>query len=91
MKSGSKIQVAKKEIPGGSNLRNVFIEGQPDKFEGARKLIESIVDEHRRIQENFQQIGEVNPFPGPHTFFPIHNAITDVIIGHNGSTIKALY
>ncbi len=53
MKSGSKIQVAKKEIPGGSNLRNVFIEGQPDKFDGARKLIESIVDEHRRIQENF--------------------------------------
>ena len=40
--------MAKKEIP-GSSLRNVFIEGQPDKFDGARKLIEEIVDEHRRI------------------------------------------
>jgi far upstream element-binding protein len=48
MRSGSKIQVAKKEIP-GSSLRNVFIEGPPEKFDGARKLIEEIVDEHRRI------------------------------------------
>jgi far upstream element-binding protein len=48
MKSGSKIQVAKKEIP-GTSLRNVFIEGPPDKFEGARILIEEIVDEHRKI------------------------------------------
>ena len=52
MKSGSKIQVAKKEIP-GTSLRNVFIEGQPDKFEGAKVLIEEIVEEHRKIQENF--------------------------------------
>ena len=44
-------------------------------------MIEGIVDEHRRIQENFSQIGEVNPFPGPYTHFPIPNAITDVIIG----------
>ncbi len=90
MRSGSKIQVAKKEIP-GSSLRNVFIEGPPDKFDGARKLIEEIVDEHRRIQENFSQIGEVNPFPGPYALYPILNSITDVIIGPNGSSIKAIY
>ena len=52
MKSGSKIQVAKKEIP-NSTMRNVFIEGPSDRFEGARKLIENIVDEHRKMQEQF--------------------------------------
>jgi len=40
--------VAKKEIP-TTTMRNVFIEGNPEKFDGARKLIENIVDEYRRI------------------------------------------
>jgi polyribonucleotide nucleotidyltransferase len=90
LKSGSKIQVAKKEIP-GTSTRNVFIEGSPEKFDNARVLIESIVDEHRKMQENLHLIGEVNPFPGPHASFHIPNAITDIIIGQFGSTIKALY
>jgi hypothetical protein len=30
-------------------MRNVFIEGPPDKFDGAKDLIENIVAEHRRI------------------------------------------
>lgn len=50
MKSGSKIQVAKKEIP-HSSVRNVFIEGAPEKFGGAVKLIEGIVEDHRKMQE----------------------------------------
>lgn len=33
----------------------------------------------------------MNPFPGPYSLFPIPNAIIDVVIGQNGSTIKALY
>jgi len=49
------------------------------------------VDEHRRIQENFSQIGEVNPFPGPYALLAIPNRLTDIIIGPNGSTIKTLY
>lgn len=72
-------------------MRNVFIEGPPDKFEGAKVLIENIVAEHRRIQENFSMIGEVNPFPGPYLNFAIPNAFTDIVIGPNGSTIKQLY
>jgi hypothetical protein len=90
MKSGCKIQVAKKEIP-STNMRNVFIEGPPDKFDGAKELIENIVAEHRRIQENFSMIGEVNPFPGPYLNFSIPNAFTDIILGPGGSTIKQLY
>jgi len=48
MKSGCKIQVAKREIP-NTTMRNVFIEGPKEKFDGARKLIEDIVSDHRRI------------------------------------------
>jgi len=87
---GAKIQVAKKEIP-NTNMRNVFIEGTPDKFEAARKLIAEIVDEHKKIQEAFMQIGEVNPFPGPYTNFHVNNALIDVIIGKNGEKIKMLH
>ncbi|CDW89080.1 kh domain containing protein [Stylonychia lemnae] len=90
MKSGSKIQVAKKEIP-NSTMRNVFIEGQPEKFDGAKALIENIVNEHRKMQESFSLKGEVNPFPGPYTNFAISNAIIDIIIGQNGQTIKSLH
>ena len=42
--SGAKIQVAKKEIT-GTGLRNVFVEGTPDRYEHAKRLIEAIVDE----------------------------------------------
>lgn len=41
--SGAKIQVAIKES-GTTGLRNVFVEGPPDKYENAKKLIEAIVE-----------------------------------------------
>lgn len=41
-KCSARIQVAKKEIP-GTNLRNVFIECLPDKFDGARLIVDQIV------------------------------------------------
>ena len=42
--SGAKIQVAKKEIP-NSNLRNVFVEGTPEKYQKAKDMIEEIIRE----------------------------------------------
>lgn len=72
-------------------MRYVFIEGNQEKFDGAKKLIENIVEDHRKMQESFSLKGEVNPFPGPYYLFPIPNAITDIIIGQNGSTIKSLH
>jgi len=62
-------------------MRYVFIESPPEKFDQARKLIEDIVEDHRRIQENFLQIGNVNPFPGPYFNFPVPNKFTEAIIG----------
>jgi hypothetical protein len=42
--SGAKIQVAKKEIQ-NTGLRNVFVDGPPDRYEHAKRLIEAIVEE----------------------------------------------
>jgi rRNA processing protein Krr1/Pno1 len=42
--TGCKIQIAKKEIP-NTDVRNVFIEGPPEKYENAKKLIEEIIAE----------------------------------------------
>jgi far upstream element-binding protein len=42
--TGCKIQIAKKEIP-NTEVRNVFIEGPPDKYEFAKKMVEEIVAE----------------------------------------------
>lgn len=43
VESGAKMQVAIKES-GNSGLRNVFIEGPPEKYEHAKRLVEAIVD-----------------------------------------------
>ena len=83
MKSGSKIQVAKKEIP-NSTMRYVFIEGNNERLDGAKRMIDNIVEEHKKMQESFSLKGEVNPFPGPFAYFAIPNALTDIIIGQSG-------
>ncbi|CDW73457.1 kh domain containing protein [Stylonychia lemnae] len=179
LKSGARVQVAKKQIP-NSTLRNVFIEGSLEKYEKANKLIEEIVEEHRKMHLSYQtliagvhpvtpptgsssdqypkqlvdqqntgrnnQINqgqmnnqmsqmqqqnpliqmqpvfqpqqnshmsieqqrkaflhhqeqcmqmqkqlEKNPFPGPHTYVSIPNAMTAYIIGFHGEKVKALH
>ena len=32
-----------------------------------------------------------NPFPGPHTFISIPNAVTAFIVGHNGERVRKLH
>jgi far upstream element-binding protein len=50
LQSGAKIQVAKKEVA-GSRIRNVFVEGTPERFEIAKRLIEEIVSEAKRLNK----------------------------------------
>ena len=70
--TGCKIQIAKKEIP-NTDVRNVFIEGNTDKYEIAKKLTEDIVAEQQKIKINYSNLGETNPFPGPFTQLKIAN------------------
>ena len=80
-------------------LRNVFVEGTPERFDHAKRLIDEIVFEARRLNKtqsassssqihNVSINAEVNPCPGPHSPYPIPNSLTGLIIGKNGDTIK---
>ena len=105
--SGCKVQIAIKAIP-NTEVRNVFIEGPPEKYEIAKKLIEEIVSEQISLKERnpfFQlnllnnhqvnssdpSVGQVNPFPGPHTPLRIPNKMVGLIIGRNGETVKTIH
>jgi rRNA processing protein Krr1/Pno1 len=105
--SGCKVQIAIKPIP-NTEVRNVFIEGPPEKYEIAKKLIEEIVSEQISLKEKnpfFQlnlinslsnnsgdsSVGQINPFPGPHTPLRIPNKMVGLIIGRNGETVKNIH
>lgn len=51
METGAKIQVAKGTIP-GTNMRNVFIEGPPEKYEIAKKCLEEVVEEYKNLESD---------------------------------------
>ena len=38
-----------------------------------------------------QKALSINPFPGPHTFISVPNALTTFIIGHNGERVRKLH
>jgi far upstream element-binding protein len=78
--SGAKIQVARKEVT-ATNMRNVFVEGTPDRYEIAKKLIDEIVDEHKRLHSNSVTIGDTNPYGEPKARIPIPNNLIGAVIG----------
>lgn len=53
LKSNAKISVAKAMIP-DTNQRNVFVEGPLEAYNIGKKLIDSIVEEHLKLQMSFQ-------------------------------------
>lgn len=54
-------QIAKKEIP-NTDVRNVFIEGSPEKYKIAKKLIEEIIAEVIQLILNVATIFETKFF-----------------------------
>lgn len=89
MESGAKIQVAKKEIP-NSNLRNVFVEGPPDKYQRAKEMIDDIIKEHRRTADPQIHVGDINPFNGPSSKVKVPDKFVGLIIGKNGENLRGI-
>jgi len=81
--SGAKIQVAKKEIP-NTNIRNVFVEGAPDRYEHAKRLIEAIVEEHQGALGIEHTGNEIC------VKYPVPNNMVGLLIGRGGENLKKL-
>lgn len=54
-------------------------------------MIEEIIAEQIFLKQNFSHLGEINPFPGPHTLLRIPNKMVGLIIGKNGETVKTIH
>jgi far upstream element-binding protein len=89
VESGAKIQVAKREVL-NTNMRNVFIEGPPEKYEKARKLIEDVVEEHKKIHNTLSIRKEDSSYSGPVVTVGVPNNLVGLIIGHGGDTIRMI-
>ena len=53
----------------------------------SRKTLLQQAEQQKQLEKQL----EVNPFPGPHTFVSIPNAITAFIIGYNGERVRKLH
>lgn len=81
--------MAKKEIP-NSNLRNVFVEGAPEKYQKAKDMIEEIIREHRRTSDPVIHVGETNPFSGFSERLNVPDKYVGLIIGKSGENLKGV-
>lgn len=43
------------------------------------------------MKQNFSHLGDINPFPGPHTPLRIPNKMVGLIIGKNGETVRTIH
>ncbi|CAI2365333.1 unnamed protein product [Moneuplotes crassus] len=88
VESGAKIQVAKKEVE-NTSMRNVFIEGPPEKYEKARKLIEDVVEEHKKLHEK-NGMKDRSALQGDPIKFEVPQHLIGLIIGFRGDTIHSI-
>ena len=81
--SGAKIQVAKKEVE-ETGQRYVFVEGPEDRYNEAKKLIDEVVDEWRRIHQR-QEAPPANNQMGDPSQYPMSNNLMQML--NNDSSI----
>lgn len=79
--------MAKSEIK-GTNIRNVFIEADHEKYILAKEAIDAVIHEHPRQSENCIYIGEASPFGPPERTVRVHDRYVGLVIGKQSETIK---
>lgn len=79
--------MAKSEIK-NTNIRNVFIEGDHEKYILAKEAIEAVINEHPRQSEMCIFIGEMSPFGTPTRTMQIADRYVGLVIGRQSETIK---
>ena len=53
-------------------------------------MIEDIINEHKRHQDQKMHIGDRNPFTGPTSKVGIPNKHAGLVIGKNGDTLRSI-
>ncbi len=86
--TGAKILVAKKEIP-GTKIRNVFVEGSPERYEHVKRIIEAIVEERQKSIAAAPPPVATAPRPSLVTIeYPVPNNMIGLLIGRGGENLK---
>jgi hypothetical protein len=81
--------VAKEPIK-GANQRNVFVEGEHDKYLLAKEAIEQIIRENRKPHDPVIHIGEKSPYGVPDRSIDIPDRYVGLIIGRAGDNLKQI-
>lgn len=87
--SGARIQVARMKIK-DSNLRNVFVEGDREKYMLAKDAIMEVINQHPRHNEMIIFIGEHSPFGIPNKEMYVPERYVGLIIGKSSETLKKI-
>lgn len=87
--SGAKIQVAKEPIK-GANIRNVFVEGEHERYLEAKEAIELIIRENRKPNDPVIHIGEKSPFGAADRTVDVPDRYVGLIIGRSGDNLKQI-
>jgi hypothetical protein len=56
-------------------------------YEHQKKALQMHQEQSLQMQKSLSQ----NPFPGPHTFISVPNAVTAFIVGLNGERVRKLH
>ena len=62
-------------------MRNVFVEGTPDRYQKAKEMIEEIIKEQKRTTDPMIYVGDTNPFDGERTKVCVPDKYVGLIIG----------
>ena len=79
--------MAKSEIK-NTNIRNVFIEAEHEKYIIAKEAIDQVINEHPRQSEMCIYIGEASPFGTPTRTVNVADRYVGLVIGKQSDTIK---
>jgi predicted PilT family ATPase len=71
-------------------LRNVFVEGAPEKYQKAKDMIEEIIREHRRATDPIIHVGDTNPFVGNMEKLRVPDKYVGLIIGKSSENLKGI-
>jgi hypothetical protein len=81
--------VAKTKIK-DTNIRNVFVEGEYEKYILAKEAIDAVINQHPRHNQMSIFIGESSPFGTPTRKMQVPDKYVGLVIGKQSETLKSI-